>query len=43
MFGFVYTSIKYLAFAAAGTGAGLGVLLYVIQNRLIYPANMPPG
>ncbi len=40
---FLLTTAKYLAFAAAGTGAGLGLLLYVVQNKLIYPANMPSG
>jgi len=43
MSSFVFTAVKYLAFAAVGTGAGLGLLLYVVQNRLIYPANMPSG
>ena len=43
MSSYLLTTAKYLAFAAAGTGAGLGLLLYVVQNRLIYPANMPSG
>ena len=43
MSSYLLTTAKYLAFAAAGTGAGLGLLLYAVQNRLIYPANMPSG